>query len=286
MTADVIQLSTALRDELAANELIDPRTVPLRHGCLKQIALSPAHYFAAVQDDDCDSLPLRLGAGTHALLYDKAVATFTGKVRNGKAWEAFEAEHTAAGAVILNVKEYDEASRLVEAILRHADARALLTTGTIEQTIVWERQGRICRGTPDAFTSERVVDLKTTRCGEPDRFRRDATFRGYHAQVAWYLDGLIAAGVACPERAYLVAVEKPAKPRKHSPYPVTVLELTPRAINMGRRLNTLWFEQLINSERANRYPAYSDSIVPFDVDEAFTLTGVTDDEGNELSVEF
>lgn len=264
----------AAATELEEPTLVDPRTVSVRFSALKRFSQSAAHYLYQVQRaDDDDTLALRLGRGTHALLFSQPLAVWTGKVRSGKAWEAFEAEH--ADKVILNVREHDQARGVADAIMRHADASALLFDGTtIEQRVDWTIEGRACRGTPDAVRAEWIVDLKTTVCAAPDRFTRDAQFRAYHAQIAWYLDGLRAAGKPVPTDSYLVAVEK------SPPFPVVVLELTERAVDMGRRLYRLWWEQLMNCERNGHYPGYAATTLPFDVDAPvdLDLEGLSDDE--------
>src|SRR4051812_47968660 len=124
--------------------MIDPRTLPARIGHLKAAGLSGAHCFHSFQLDDSDSLSRRLGAGTHALLFGKPLATWdqpskasvkrqekaakegkpptavTKAPRSGEDWLAFTAAHP--GAVILTGKEHDAAKRMVDAIRGNAIA--------------------------------------------------------------------------------------------------------------------------------------------------------------------
>ena len=51
----------------------------------------------------------------------------------------------------------------------------------------------------DAVAPDRVVDLKTTR--DMSKFPRDAANLLYHGQMAWYLDGAIAASALRRSRA-------------------------------------------------------------------------------------
>lgn len=246
---------------------VDPREVPVRFSNLKRIAQSPAHYLHAVQHDTGDSLALRLGRGTHALLFGSRVAVFDG-IRNERheKWQTFQAEHE--DCEILNAREYAEATAIAAAISCHPVASELLFDDTVvEQRLDWEWMGRKCRSTPDVRGKNRIVELKTSRCTEPDRFTRDGLWRGYHAQLAFYQMAVGASRLGSASGAYVVAVES------LPPYPVTVLRLTERAIIQGRKLCRLWFERLLACEAANSWPGYVDSIVDFDVpDDEFKLS--------------
>ena len=238
---------------------VDPRTVPVRFSTLKQFARSPAHYYHAVQSGYDETASMRLGSGVHAMLLGQPVVKYSGKTRNGKEWEAFKANFP--GQTILNSREWSEAEQIVSSILRDPLAKRVLTDGetVIEQRIDWTWQGRAFRSTPDVRTADRVVDLKTCRCAEPDRFARSAIWMSYHAQLALYLDAVRESGLGTPREAFVVAVES------SPPYPVTVLRLTERALDQGRRLCRLWFERLLQCEAANEWPGYVQSIAELDV---------------------
>lgn len=245
---------------------------PMRFSWLKHMARSPAHCLWAMEEAAEETLAMRLGSGGHAILLDKPYALWEGRTnsgacrpRSGKDWTAFEEAH--AGEVILNESEYETAQAMASAVRRHSEARRLLFAPDVvhEQPIEWVTMGRPCAGTPDARSKTYVVDLKTTRCAEPDRFVRDGTFRHYPAQLAWYLDGVKASGLGTPSEAYIVAVESTP------PHPVTVLRLTDSALTQGRKACRVWLERLLGCERDNYWPAYVEAIVPFDVEEALEL---------------
>lgn len=237
---------------------IDPRSIPTRFSLLKLMALSPAHYYAACQrDEDDQTIALRLGSGVHAIVLGEPVIRFSGR-RAGKAWEAFAADH--ADKTILNDREWVEAQSMASAILRRREAMEILFYNTIvEQRIDWTFLGRACRSTPDARGPYHVAELKTCRTSNPTVFIRDAMRMFYPSQLAFYQDAIGHAEDVTPEKAYIVAVEK------SDPYPVTILELTERALEQGRRVVRLWFEQLLNCEASSEWPEYAASIVPFDV---------------------
>lgn len=258
----VEKLSGELAEQLEENDAqppIDPRTVPVRFSNLKHMARSALHYYDAVQLGREDTLAMRLGRGAHAMILGMPVVKWTGKTRNGKVWDDFKEEHK--GAEILNRKEWATAEGMANAIRNHRIAAPLLFEGTVlEEQIEWEWLGRKCSSRPDCRRgTSMVADLKTTQCAEPNKFKRDAMYRGYNAQLAFY--GLAVehlTGVR-PEKLYVVAVES------KRPYAVQVLELDETARIQGEKLCRGWFEQLLICEASNNWPAYTDAIAKFDV---------------------
>lgn len=230
-------------------------TSPVRFSALRRMSQSPAHYRWAVENDTEQTLAMRLGSGFHELMSGQSVAVFDG-IRRGKAWDAFQAEHEHE--TILNVREHAQASALVAALRSDPLAAPLVErAGSVEKLLGWQYGQRECRGTPDAYGNGVLLELKSTRCAEPGKFNRDGLFRGYHSQVAWYLDGLAQCGIAVSD-AYLIAVESTP------PHPVTVMRVTDRALDRGRRLYRFWWEQLMVCESSNDWPGYCGSIMDFD----------------------
>jgi len=271
MTEEVERLSAELRDELAESSrrrVVDPRTVPVRFSHLKRMGQSAAHYHAACQCDDDDTLSRRIGRGVHALLFSQPLVVWPQR-RQGNAWKAFESAN--AHREILNETEHAQALAVSNAVRRHPIAGPLLFDRTVlERRIDWMIGGRSCQGTPDCVGPRRLIDLKTARTTEPDRFVRQATWMSYHAQLAWYQEGLELAGRQRPEECYIVAVESAL------PHAVTVLRLTERALDQGRRLNRLWWERLMVCEAANEWPPYAQTVIDFDV---------PDDDGDRLIID-
>lgn len=277
--AEVEQLSLELTAALANSEaeqlarpLVDPRTIPTRHSLLKQMALSPAHYFEACQAPQDDSLVERLGRGfaydphdpnqafrigraIHAILVGGRITVYTGQ-RNprAKAWIAFQEEAAAAGYhEIVNPREHAIVVGVTESIKRHELATKLLFDGTIRETrIDWEFCGKACRATPDArIPRTHVTDLKSAVSSEPATFARQARRLYYHAQAELYVEAIDRAGEGRPADAYVIAVEK------KRPYPVTVFRFTEELLELGGKLNRLWIERLKNCESSNVWPVYA-----------------------------
>lgn len=235
---------------------------PVRFSQLKHIARSPAHYRAAL-GASFDSTALRTGrlvdvgvlGGPEPIVYDGT--------RRGKAWEQFRADHD--GAEIVTASELEAAIPIIEAVRAHDAAMRLLTSGAVKKRIHWDWLGRACSGEPDV-AGKVLVDLKTTRDAEPGRFTKQALWYSYHAQLAFYRLGMVCSGAEPPAQAFIVAVETAP------PYPVTVLQLTERAIEQGERLCRVWMERLLACEESNQWPGYVQTVVDLDVPEDLELT--------------
>lgn len=253
----------------------DPKAFPVRFSRLKEMARSPAHYLESLKSEREDTAALKGGRAVHAVLFGTPLAVFTGAVRRGKAWDEFEREHV--GQEILTATELAHARAMAAAVERHTEAKRLLADCTVEHELKWTHEvNRRCQSRVDAFNATRVVELKTTRCSDPARFVRDATWRNYHAQLAFYQDAVSHSGLGTPSEAYIVAVES------SRPYPVTVLRLTDNAIDLGRRQCRLWLERLLVCEAFNQWPSYVESTVPFDVADESDDTIIIDGEEVEF----
>lgn len=247
----------------------------VRASLLKQFARSPAHAKHFIDGGQTDeSLSMRLGTGTHALLFGTPeVGVYRGgefqpegakkpktysAVRSGAMWDAFELEH--AGKVILNQGEYDKATAMATAIRCHPDAdRLLFSPGTVhEQLVEWIYGGRRSTGRLDSLGPAAISDLKCVQDASPLRFPWQARRMGWAAQLAWYSDGIELAGMDC-RPSYLIAVEN------SPPFNVQVYEMTDEDMDFGRRQYEGWFTKLLECEASDNWPAYSDSILPLNV---------------------
>jgi hypothetical protein len=233
-------------------------SLPVRFSNLKRMAQSPAHYLAAAQDQKPH---LERGSALHSLvLGGKEVIAYPGKVRRGKEWEAFQADHPES--LILTQTESGRTFAMAAAVQANKLAMTVLE-GRHELEIDWSLAGRAMQAHVDVVGpgNAYVTELKGTQCGAPDRFAHLALRYAYHAQLASYMDAVASSGEGEPREAYVVAVESSA------PYVVTTLRLTERALDQGRRLFRLWFERLRACEESGEWPGYAQSIVPLDAPE-------------------
>jgi hypothetical protein len=161
---------------------------------LKHMRRSPMHYRYRLQNPTEDSNRLALGRGCHTAVFepDKFLteyALFKGKIRRGKAWEAFKEQH--AEDTILKRDEYDRVLAIRDAVRKHKKAQEYLEHGAPEQVLTWtdRETGLACKARID-WLCHAVVDLKSTSDVDATRFATQVARMLYHAQLAFYVDGV------------------------------------------------------------------------------------------------
>lgn len=236
--------------------------LPIRFSTLKKIALSPAHYRAAMlaPPGSVDSPAMRLGRLVHAMVLGGELPAVWDGDRRGKAWADFQAANVARE--IVTRSEYERADAIAAAVGADPVARSFLPDdGTYETRIDWTYAGRAFRSTPDVLTpSGVIVDLKTTNDAHPRRFQSQAWRMHYHAQLACYREAVRSTGRTVTG-AVLIAVET------SEPYAVSVHRLTERALEEGDRAWRSWVERLLVCELGDDWPGYAEAAVDFDLPE-------------------
>lgn len=239
---------------------------PLRFSRLKLMGRSAAHY-AACEEPDTSSM--EVGTAADRLVFGTGpVLAYPGAQRRGKDYDAFVERNP--GALILTQKDAAKALGIADAVAACADATRLLTCGVAQQTMLWEFQGRLCRGTPDVRSESYLADLKTGETSDPRRFAWKLRTFAYHAQMAFYESGVQIKGLPPITDSYIVAVEQTP------PHVVTVFRLTDRAIELGARLWRTWFEQLQICEASGEFPPYSQAIVDLDLPDDEEIPDLSD----------
>jgi hypothetical protein len=240
---------------------------------LKAIDVSLKHYAHAIRHARADTTAFVIGRVLHAMILDPAppaVAVYEGKVRRGKDWEAFEAEH--AGETILKRDELADVAAMRAAVLAHPRSAALFAEGEGEVSMVWEQHGIKCKGRLDWLRPDGSwVELKTTEAIKPARFARQAGHYLYHAQVAFYAGGLAEiTGEESPAPPHLVTVEK--KP----PYDVAVYTVEGDAIEAGQRKVDGWLRKLAEARRTGQWPGVAPDVLRLELPDYVLTDGLED----------
>jgi hypothetical protein len=228
---------------------------PVRFSRLKQMAKSPVHYRDAVSKE---STAMERGSALHSLvLGGQRVTCYPGPVRRGKEFEAFAAANE--NALILTRTEYEKVMPMADSVLASPLAAPYLQ-GRKEVELDWSVLGRECQSHVDMLDGgwNWIGELKTCESADPLRFQFKADRYAWFSQIAFYSEAVMQLGHARPEEHVIVAVESA------SPYPVTVMRLTARALEHGAKQWRLWFERLLACEASNNWPAYCESIVDLD----------------------
>lgn len=154
----------------------------------------------------------------------------------GKA--AFEAmTKQAGGRMILDKEECDIIQAMAKSVTSHTVWRNLMKkikddgeVGSVEYSLCWEDSdhGVLLRSRPDFFTSNIIIDLKTTKDSTPHVFSRAIAEYSYHRQAALACDGLTRLTGRIYDNVMLFVVDK------NPPHFSRCYVLPQSAINQGR----------------------------------------------------
>lgn len=155
------------------------------------------------------------------------------------------------GFIPLLQKDYDRVVAMAYELKQHRLAMRLLSDGKAEVSAYAEHEptGVTRRGRFDWLGTTILSDYKTAATAEPAAFVRAAVNYGYHMQHAWYLD--LARDLGHPAKAFAFIVQE-----KEPPYLVTVIELPPELVDVGRARNTRALERFRDCTETDRWPGY------------------------------
>lgn len=207
-----------------------------------------------------------LGEGSQLVMLDPAKHGLT---KDGKLspkpsscglWIATAQKARNEGKIPMAKAEIQKAQRMAGVVHTHPIAQRLLVEGTPEVSGYWhdDETGIRCRFRPD-FLPDRpgrmiCVDYKTAQSANPSAFERAAGDYGYHQQVAWYLDGLREVGIS-DDAAFLFIVQE-----KTPPYLMSLVQLDPEHVELGRRQNRRALETFAKCTAEKVWPGYGDGI--------------------------
>ncbi len=241
-----------------------PEPEYVHQSTLKKIATSPAHLKEHLEKPDWKDTPaMRFGRVVHAMLFEfglEYVKVWKGP-RTGNAWKDFKAEHDDLNDIVTE-EEAALAAACAAAIRFDKVAGPLLHGASFEEEFSWTFAGRKCAGRIDVCGRQHVspyfAEVKTAPSSKPSWFMRHGLKLNYLEQAAFYDEGLRQNDIEI-ERAFMIVVEKKA------PHPVVVLDLMGKPLDYGARNMRLWMERRIQCEAANDWPAYAQSVIPYEV---------------------
>ena len=182
--------------------------------------------------------------------------------------KAARSQARAEGKAPVLRKDFLAAVKMVRAVRRHPIAGALFADGEPEVPMFWQDEasgGVWLRAMADWFTTLHsgrpcLVDFKTTgRSANPTSWERPSADFHYHGQHPWYVDGAPATGLADdPAFLFVIAETEP-------PHLVSVVELTPDAVETGRRENRAAIDLYAQCVSDNHWPGYPVEVAPIDL---------------------
>jgi hypothetical protein len=261
---------------------------------LKKIDISPAWLRHCIDhpEEDKDKAAWRQGRATHCATlelerflddyvvqpnFDQMARDATdGSLRTNKAKalrDAYSAEwfeqNNRPDVEIISQEEMDIALRSATAIRANKHAMALLKGAACEQVIRWHdpETGIECKGRSDIVCG-RIVDLKTTRRNTMRELLMDAARFDYHAQVAWYHDGAVLAGLIDGKTQPAgIFVNAPAA-STFVDVVVLDMELTPmEVLEAGRRKYKKLIELYMGCTATKTWPGMASAPMPWSIPE-------------------
>jgi len=247
------------------------RNDPVNWSTLKYMRHSPRMYRYMLANPRPDTDALKLGRALHTAVYEEdqfrlryavmpkfhAGQNDDTAIRNGyeggkQAKAIWEADH--AGVEILPADMYSRVVGMRNALMEDTVACRMIVGGFAEQPVTWDDHstGIACRGRVD-HVNGCLSDLKSARDAGPVWFPRDAVKYGYHAQLAFYADGLEANGVILMEQPALIVVESAA------PYDVVVYRFTEDQLAVGRAVYRRCLDRLAECRRDNHWPGVANN---------------------------
>lgn len=141
------------------------------------------------------------GSLFHAMLLEPArlkyadgwseFAVWTGKTRQGKAWETFQAKAANLDQEIVRQVDVDACELMAKSLHEHRAAHNLIKRGgSNETTLVWLEGDILCKARIDQLVKDAWMtlgDIKTAASVAPRDFSRAIINHGYHVQAATYM---------------------------------------------------------------------------------------------------
>ena len=251
---------------------------------LKHLGVSAHMYRHRLNDPEPSKPAFIFGGAAHCAIleperFDERYGVFDG-TRRGKEWDRWQAENP--DRLSLKPSEMERVRRVADAVIGpngHRVARTMLRGGRVEEATTWtdEVTGLRCKGRLDYIRPDVVVDLKTTRNPDPQKFERDAASYGYIAQCAFYHDGAKAARrIDGRERPYIIAA------RSDDDFDVAVFQLTESTLDVGRRIYRSLLQRLMECTTANYWPGVAPQVVQLGVPPWASAQIVADDESEDF----
>jgi hypothetical protein len=223
--------------------------------------LTPAEYFENLHTPPDPKPQYDFGHLAHKMVLGEGAQIVRVDARDWRTTAAKEAREKAwaHGKIPALPPLIDTAQRMAGKVFAHRIAAKLLENGAAELSGYWhdEPTGVRLRFRPD-FLPETgsgrpiIVDYKSAASANPRRFAKAAYDYGYYQQAGWYIDGLQHTTGAA-DAAFVFVVQQ-----KDPPFLVSVCQLEPEDIELGRRQNRAAIDLYARCRDTGKWPGYDD----------------------------
>lgn len=202
-----------------------------------------------------------LGKGSRLHMLDPKVVGLTldgtvAKVPSATAmWKKADAKAREHGKLPIARADMEKAQTMAGRVFEHRLAARLLSDGQAEHSVYWhdDATGVRLRCRPDFLPAlpgrPLCVDYKSAQSADPRQFQRAVAEYGYHQQQAFYEDGLAEIGLDGVGFLFIVQA-------KTAPYTVSVCQIDPEIVELGRRQNRAAIELFARCIEQDRWPGY------------------------------
>lgn len=167
---------------------------------------------------------------------------------------------------IISPEDAERASKIVKSIKTHPEAQRWLSKAEYQLSLCWVDQSTelSCKGRPDAYNGERLIDLKVTSNPLPGFFSNIMYKFKYHAQGAFYHDGFLLAQGKTPDVgpsipfSFIVAEDK-------KPFDVVCYDLGLESFEAGRIVYEETLSRYQNFVENDDFPGYSNIVEEIDI---------------------
>lgn len=193
-----------------------------------------------------------LGTVTHSLILEgdeSGVKVIDVPDKRGNKWSIPAAEAVNDGKIPLKRDEWEMVKAMRDSVMAHPFAREAFTNHRAEASVFWDEGGQMLKCRPDAWKSDKLVDLKTAVTADPREFSKNGFKLGYYQSAAHYKDGVLQmTGEDLP--FWFVNVEK------SPPYLVSVVQYDEEALHLGRQMNARAKDIYRRCLQTGKYPGY------------------------------
>jgi len=175
---------------------------------------------------------------------------------------------------IISSADHDMALRSAVAVAANSDASKLMSGAEFEKTITWKASGIKCKGRLD-ICRDRITDIKYTRQNTLELMQKDFEKYDYHAQLAWYHDGAVKAGLITGKIApSIIAVHA----TKESTFvDVAVLHMTDGTLEYGRHNYSRMLNKYISCTDTNIWPGMSSNPIQWELSDWKQMKEISDE---------